>query len=216
MCLTSKRDFRLGNSDTHFDCPGAEELERDAAWWEIYRDSFPANEQEPEAVVVGSLVNGAGLAFRARQEQTTIGIATTHLLHQPAAAFLVYLAIDRGHQDAGLGGVLLEHVWTSSMEQLRARGLDPVGMVWEVAADSSGERRISFFRRHGGVLLPVRYFQPPVDGVAAVPMQLMFRPCAQMPDAIATDALVRSMYFEKYGAMNGIAGEVLTKLLSQA
>jgi hypothetical protein len=36
-----------------------------------------------------------------------------------------------------------------------------------------------------------------------------------MPDAITTDALVRAMYFEKYGAVNGIAAEALTKLLSQ-
>lgn len=208
----------------HFDCPGADELDRDDPWWEIYRDSFPANEREPASVIVNSLLSHVGLAFRARQDQATIGIATTHLLHSPAAVFLVYLAIHRAHRDAGLGGALLEYAWTVSKARLREGGLDPLGMVWEVdgpelitdpAEAILRERRILFFRRQGGVLVPRRYHQPPVDGVAPIPMQLMFRSNEQMPDEPTLDALVRVMYFEKYGTLNGIPAKVLTNLLSR-
>ena len=210
--------------DAHLDCPGAEELIRDDPWWEIYRNSFPANEREPEAIIVSGIYNHLLLAFRARHGGTTIGIATTHLLRNPAAGFLVYLAVHRAYQDAGLGGALLEYAWTASIGRLLERGVEPLGMVWEVASPqlssdpaevSLRERRISFFRRHAGVLLPRRYVQPPVDGVTPVPMQLMFRACVQMPDEATLDALEYAMYFEKYGALNGIPDGVLTRLLLQ-
>jgi GNAT superfamily N-acetyltransferase len=210
--------------DAHFDCPNGDELDRDHLWWEIYENSFPAREREPASVILDSLLSHVGLAFRARRDQKTIGIATTHLLHNPAAVFLVYLAIDRAHRDAGLGGALLEYAWDISRSRERESNLEPLGMVWEVEAPQlTGdpaetmlrERRISFFRRQGGVLLPKRYIQPAVDGGAPVPMQLMLRARAQAPDDNTLDSLVHAMYFEKYGALNKISREALAMLLSQ-
>jgi GNAT superfamily N-acetyltransferase len=205
-----------------FDCPDADELERDGSLWEIYRDSFPADEREPEAVIVDSVRKQVGLAFRARRDDVTIGIATTHLLENPAAVFLVYLAIHRGDRGGGLGGALLDYAWSESKSRSQERKQDPLGLVWEVdspeiptgtAEQLHRERRIAFFQRQGGVVLPRTYFQPPVNGTAPVPMQLMFRSSAPIPDQSTADALVHAMYFEKYGAVNGIPSSILTNLL---
>jgi len=97
-----------------FDSPGPEELSADLAWWRIYEDSFPPSEREPAGVILDSVRRGVGLAIRARFQDSTIGLATTHLLRQPPAVFLVYLAIDRAHRDRGLGGALLDHACRAS------------------------------------------------------------------------------------------------------
>jgi GNAT superfamily N-acetyltransferase len=181
------------------ECVGAEQLAKDEAWWEIYRASFPSYAREPADVILESVRRGVGLAFRVRRDGATIGIATTHLLLNPAAVFLVYLAIAPAHRDTGLGRDLLEFAWSTSAARLR----EPLGMIWEV---DPVEGRLAFFQRHGGVVLTRPYLQPPVNGVEPVPMQLMFRPAenGSFPDAPGTDALVQAMYDEKYGAVNGV------------
>src|SRR5712692_1226821 len=138
-----------------FDSPGAEELSRDSAWWRIYEESFPVSEREPAEVILDSVRRDAGVAFRARSDAGTVGLATTHLLRQPPAVFLVYLAMDRAHRDRGLGGALFAHAWRISAQHLRRRGLEPLGMVWEVdppfhSGDLSARaRRVAFFERCG-------------------------------------------------------------------
>ena len=78
-------------------------------------------------------------------------------------------------------------------------------------------RRIAFFQRHEGQLLERPYLQPPVDGIAAVPMSLMFRSAGDEgpPTAEILDALVRTIYFDKYGAINGINRSTLEDLLNR-
>ncbi len=208
-----------------FDCPGAEELSRDSALWRIYEDSLPASEREPAEVILDSLRRGVGVAFRARSDAGTVGLATTHLLRQPPAVFLVYLAIDRAHRDRGLGGALFGHASRISAQHLRQRGLEPLGMIWEVdppsapwASDLDARaRRVAFFERCGGSLLPETYLQPPVDGVAPIPMQLMYRPAegTELPTPEVIRDLIRSVYFEKYAAVNHIPKEILNRLLAQ-
>lgn len=204
-----------------FDCPSGEELERDDSWWAIYRDSIPANERESPSVILEALRRRIGIAFRARHEDKTVGIATTHLLVNPPAVFLVYLAIHRMHRDAGVGGALFEHAWDISRNRALEYGPDPAGMIWEVdppalAGDPAEAvvraRRISFFQRHGGRVLSGEYLQPAFDGGSPVPMQLMFR--GVWPAQTAIDALRAAIYFEKYGAVNGIPRERLTTLLA--
>jgi GNAT superfamily N-acetyltransferase len=213
-------------SDLRFDCPGRQALERDAQWWEIYRDSIPGEERESPSIILDSLERGIGMAFRARVDGTTIGIATTHLLLNPAAVFLVYLAVRRDRRGAGCGGDLLEYAWTRSLLRMRERGCAPLGMIWEVDPPDSARhpnevatrrRRMTFFERHGGVPAPGGYVQPPLSGGEPVPMRLMFRSAAKgsMLDGTAADALVRAMYFEKYGKVNGISEGILNQLLER-
>ncbi len=199
-----------------FDSPGPDELAADQAWWQIYQDSFPPTEREPAEVILDSLRRNVGLALRARLQDATIGLATTHLLLRPPAVFLVYLAIDRAHRDCGLGSALFDHAWRASAARLRDRRLDPLGMIWEVdppsdprAPDAAARaRRVAFFQRCGASLLPQPYLQPPVDGIAPVPMQLMYLPS---PEKI--DALIHSIYFEKYAAANHLPEDILHHLL---
>src|SRR6516225_9839117 len=111
---------------------GELDLVRDQSWWEIYQDSFSANEREPEGVILESLRKRVGVAYRARSNGVTVGLGTTHLLMEPAAVFLVYLAMGREHRGEGLGADLLELAWRDSTSRLLDMGLKPQGMVWEV------------------------------------------------------------------------------------
>jgi GNAT superfamily N-acetyltransferase len=202
----------------------ASDLLSDRSWWEIYDDAFPANEREPPNVIVKSLEMGAGQAFAARVNDETIAIATTHLLKDPPAVFLIYLATMKGLRGRGCGGELLEYAWKTGRQTLFAQGLQATGFVAEVDAPNESdniderrvrERRIAFFARHGAELSPRAYTQPAVDGTHTVPMRLVFRPAEEPdnPDSLFTDALVRAIYFEKYHAANGIARESLVSLL---
>jgi GNAT superfamily N-acetyltransferase len=211
--------------DTQFESAGVAELSQDREWWEIYEHSFPPEEREPPRVILDSAASGAGLAFRARRGGATVAIATTHELRNPPAVFLVYLAVESGRRDAGIGGRLFEYAWSASAEKLRERGIHPLGLVWEVdppdsgafpASDGLTQQRISFFERHGGILLCQPYLQPPVNGPESVQMRLMFRPAGgTIPDAATIEGLVRGIYFEKYAGVNRIAVETLESLLRQ-
>lgn len=212
--------------DTQFESAGAAELAQDSEWWNIYEGSFPPEEREPASVILDSVYTGVGLAFRARHGGATVGIATTHLLLRPAAVFLVYLAVENHCRDAGTGGGLFEYLWSKSAAQLSGRGLHALGLIWEVEPPGAGacpsdnylrRRRISFFEKHGGALIPRPYRQPPVNGPESVPMCLMYRPAAIiMPDSAAIASLVRAIYFEKYAAVNRIPAETLERLLLQS
>ena len=208
------------------DCPSADELVADRRWWSIYEESFPSSEREPPVVILDSLRRGLGLAFRARQRGVTVGLATTHLLVDPPAVFLVYLAIAPDRRGRGAGGALFQEAWRESSACLVQRGLAPLGLIWEVDPAEPGvpsvevdvrARRLAFFRRQGGVLLPRPYAQPPVDGIAPVRMQLMFRapPGGRLPSLDLEKNLIRAIYFEKYSALNGIDQAILRVLLEQ-
>jgi len=165
-------------------------------------------------------------SVRVRPESRSAS-AHVHLLHDPPALFLVYLAAAATVRGRGLGAELLEQAWAAGVARLCAQGLAARGMIWEVdlPAAATGEerrcreRRIDFFTRHGATPLPRAYHQPPlVAGGRPLLMQLLYRagvPGA-MIDADGVEALVRAMYFEKYMRANGIAAGVLDELLNEA
>jgi hypothetical protein len=141
--------------------------------------------------------------------------------------FIVYLAVDPELRSRHIGAALFEKLWEEGCRRYSEAGLKAEGMVWEVDIPErastgqgleQGRRRIAFFQRLGGRLLPAPYFQPPVDGITPVPMHLMFRPAPgrAVPDLAALSALVRALYFEKYHAANGIPEAVLQDLLKSA
>jgi GNAT superfamily N-acetyltransferase len=211
-----------GNSMIAIECMNTEELCGDETWWQIYKDSFPASQREPPDVILKSLRRGVGMAFRARLQGMTSGLATTHLLRDPAAVFIVYLAVARGERSRGIGGELLRSAWEAGAQRLRTQGLQPIGLIWEVDRPQfdSGEgdaplRRIVFFERHGGELLKRPYLQPPLHGIVAVPMGLMFRPAngKGTPTPGIVEGLVRAIYLDKYEAINGIDRGILERLL---
>ena len=202
----------------------APELSRDEVWWAIYAQAFPSREREPREVIIRSLERGVGIALRARRAATTVGLATAHLLKTVPAVFLVYVATAPDARGAGGGRALVEHAWQLGAAELQAKNLDPTGLIWEIEDPDAAvgeleraerQKRVRFFRRLGGELLARSYMQPPVDGVAPVPMRLMYRPApgSHLPTEPAVDALVRAIYFEKYGDLNGIPVSVLSDLL---
>jgi len=213
--------------DVAFDFPPSEALASDAEFWQLYDSAFPANEREPREVIQESVQRGVGVIVRARQNGHTVGLATGHLLREPPVVFVVYLAVVPELRSHRLGSTLFEKLWTEAAASYAARGDSAAGMVWEVdipeRARSAQEveksrRRIGFFTRLGGHLLPDTYFQPPVDGVTSVPMHLMYRPAPddRSPGRTASSALVHAMYFEKYHQANGIPKEVLNELLHKS
>lgn len=213
--------------DLVFDSPSADVLAVDGAFWQLYDSAFPSTEREPRSVVLETQRRGDGVVVRARRGGKTIGLALAHLLRRPPVLFVVYLAVDQKLRSHHIGTALFEKLWTAGMERYTERRQEPAGMVWEVDMPEratseqefqKGRRRIAFFARLGGQVLPVRYFQPPVDGIISVPMHLMFRPAPgrSLPDVAAQSALVRALYFEKYHAANGIPEAILQNLLKSA
>ncbi len=208
-----------------WDVPSAEELRQDKAFWSLYEAAFPFHEREPPEVILRALAEGVGVAVRARQKEETIGLASMHLLRDPAGVFLVYLAIAQPLQSQGLGQRLLQYVWQIGNQRCAEVGAPAKGMIWEVDPPALAtsdqerlkrERRIAFFSRQGGVILPCAYVQPPLHGDKPVNMLLMHRPAegTSPPDAEQTMRLVRAMYLQKYGGVNGIETAVLQELLS--
>lgn len=213
--------------DLVFDSPSADVLAADGAFWQLYDSAFPSTEREPRSVILETQRRGDGVVVRARRGGITVGVALAHLLRHLPVLFVVYLVVDQKFRSHHIGTTLFEKLWTAGMERYAERRQEPAGMVWEVDIPEratsehgfqQGRRRIAFFARLGGQVLPVRYFQPPVDGISPVPMHLMFRPALglSLPDVAAQQALVRALYFEKYHAANGIPEAVLQNLLKSA
>lgn len=209
-----------------FESVSADDLVSDTAWWRIYEESFPESERESDAVILHSLRVGVGFAFRAREAGATVGLATIHLLRRPAAVFLVYLAAGSAQRGRGIGSGLFDYARQFGARRLNDEGHGPAGVVWEVdrpdLADGRQEgerckRRIAFFGKSGGVVLPLPYAQPPL-GQKPVKMHLMFRPAAGAPLPAPEEqaAFARAIYFEKYGAINGIAPILLEQLLLES
>jgi GNAT superfamily N-acetyltransferase len=205
-----------------FNSLNADSLRADRDWWRIYHEVFPANEREPNIIIVQSITMGGGLALRASIENRTAAIATIQLLRSVPAVFLIYLGVDPAAQGQGLGAALFEYAWQAGNAQLAQAGLDGLGYIWEVDSIIAGDepearkraRRIEFFQRQGGQLLASQYWQPPVDGVNTVPMSLMFRPAgALVINEQFVETLVRAIYLEKYRDVNGIDEVLLMKLL---
>lgn len=185
-------------------------LSEDCGWWDLYERSFADEVREPRECVLRSLRDGVGVAVRLRIDSRTIALGTTHLLVNPPAVFLVYLAVAEDFRGQGYGRRMLNYAWERSVEEMRRLHRAALGMVWETG-ETSG-----FFERQGGVILPGRYQQPPLGpGLRAVPLTLMWRAAEDgfVPDEAKTEELVRGMYFEKYAAINGVPAGELERLI---
>ncbi|QNF33887.1 hypothetical protein HUW51_14580 [Adhaeribacter swui] len=200
-------------------------LTADTDWWNLYSKTFATEEQEPPQAILDSLDQGVGLAFRVTTREKTIGMATVHLLTNPSAVFLVYLAIEPAARNKQIGSLFFDYIYQTGAAKLKERGYLSVGFVWEVSANPSASltenqtysRKINFFQQNGGTVLPYRYFQPPINGDTAVPMQVMFRPGDEGVTFEATNpaALIQAMYYEKYAAINYINPELIEELLEE-
>jgi hypothetical protein len=148
------------------------------------------------------------------------------MLRHPPVLFVVYLAVVPEFRSRHIGAALFEELWVEGCRRYSEEGLKAEGIVWEVDIPEratseqvlqQGRRRIAFFTRLSGQVLPGSYIQPPVDGTVSVPMHLMFRPAPgkSLPDDAVRSALVRALYFEKYHGANKIPQPVLEDLLQK-
>lgn len=195
----------------------------DPDWWNLYYQTFATEEQEPPQAILDSLDQGVGLAFRVSTKEKTIGMATVHLLTNPSAVFLVYLAIASEARNNQIGSLFFDYIYQTGAAKLKDKGFLSVGFVWEITANSTAStkeadlytRKVNFFQQNGGTILPYKYFQPPINGDTAVPMQVMFRPGDEGVTFEATNpvALIQAMYYEKYAAINYINPELIEELL---
>lgn len=199
-------------------------LRDDARFWQLYAASFERAEREPAEVILRSIDQGPGFTLRALADGRTVGLATAHVLQEPAATFLVYLAVDPAWRSKHLGRALFDAADRAGSARLTGQARLTSGIAWEIddpAADVSPSeqnvrrRRRNFFEKLGGRMLETPYFQPPVDGHTVVPMRLMFRPAVgqAVPTGAETEKLIRAIYFEKYHAINAIPSSMLERLL---
>lgn len=201
------------------------ELAQDAEFWALYAQAFPLSEREPPEVILRSLHLGVGRVLAGREASGTQALAVLHLLQDPDVVFLVYLALASERRGQGEGRAVLEAAWSAGARALAQQGREARGLLWEVdppetAPDAAEralrERRLRFFERAGGVQLPRPYLQPPVGtDPAPLPMRLMYRAAPGQPATPDAEALVRAMYAQKYGAVNGLPEAQLQTLWAQ-
>lgn len=195
-------------------------------WWQIYESSFPPEEREPREVLIRGANPELGRVIEAQCDGKTVGIATLSFLKTIQAIFLVYLAVRNDIRGEGIGKYLFKEACNISTGSLAEQGYSPCGVIWEVempnetgitpAQQTLRKRRIEFFERLGGELLTMdfQYHQPPLEGgLSAVPLDLMayrLNGSVLFPDA---HEIVKSIYQEKYVAINKIEQKVVDQLL---
>ena len=202
-------------------------LDCDSGFWAIYGEAFPGDEKEPKDVILKTISERRGAVLRARycsdhyNNTHTIGLAVVHELESPRCHFLVYLAVARSARGHGVGPKLLDQI--TSRPRRFGSGTDAaVCTVIEVdnpaEANDTAERdrrtaRVAFFEKAGFRILFQEYWQPALgDGKKPVHMFLMVAG-KSIPDV---KDLVRAIYREKYGRMNGVSDQLLDQLLNRS
>lgn len=166
---------------------------------QIFTDAFPEDLQVPfddlfrDRMLV--LVDDGGAAGFALVRNLADGADDT------GWTFLRYYAV--GRKGAGLGSLM----WRALTARLGAEGR--TRLVWDVEdPDEPGlseahvvehRRRIVFYERLGGRLLPVRGYQPPHDDGHAPHLRLMDQPLAPDVTEPPLRDLVEGVYRLRYG-----------------
>lgn len=210
-----------------FDRASAAELRDDASFWRIYDDAFPADEKEPRTVILRTLSEMKGAVVRARNRSEddddlrTVGFAVVHDIPSLRARFLVYLAVARSTRGQGIGARLLREIQALPLPGHGGYGSGTCTLVEVDNPDGIGDERererrtarIVFFEKSGFRIIVRNYLQPPLgEGKRPVSMFLM---AAGSPGA-ETGKIVRAIYAEKYGGMNGVPHQVLDDLLERS
>ena len=165
----------------------------------IYESAFPEELTVPFAdLLVDRLlvrVDDAGPA----------GFALVRDLGPTGWTFLRYYAV--GRRGAGVGSAM----WADLTALLAAEGR--TRLVWDVEdPDEPGisaehvvehRRRIAFYERLGGRLLPVREYLPPHDDGHAPALRLMDQPLQREEDGATLREVVEGVYRWRYGREAG-------------
>jgi GNAT superfamily N-acetyltransferase len=163
----------MGSDSIQYARLDADELAKNARWWEIYEECFPiANEREHPIAIIESLRAAVGTAYHAHENGRTIAIARTHILSGPKE-FLAYIGVTESHRRRGVA----EALYRTLPEKDRIFEVeDPMHAARYNTTAEACRERIGWYRNHfGATLLDCPYLQPPlVDGADPLPMRLMW------------------------------------------
>jgi GNAT superfamily N-acetyltransferase len=169
---------------------------------EIYESSFPPRQRDDFEAFLEADADYRASAVMSHGH--VVGIAFARHLRLAPWWFVEYVAIARERRSAGIGAQVWEHL------RAPAQLSGATGLVLEVEDPGEQkigpderlirERRIRFWERCGGGILPVdRFVVPTFDGSGTERLLLMAYPVdeAQRPDVLAS--LVRAIYVDGYG-----------------
>jgi GNAT superfamily N-acetyltransferase len=194
----------------------------------LYEASFPPAERVPVEAMQRSIErwtharpeNGSMPHFWiAIRDEQVLGLSSWSYFCKPRLGFLYYLAVDPAIRGQGLGAWLLQN----TLEHLPADaavcgGAPPRGLIWEVERPADAptpaerdlrQRRIHFYHRSGGLLLPqLDFLAPPLaPGLPEVPYHVMFLPCAGFDGDTASRSfhvdILETILLEGYGIERG-------------
>ncbi|MFY0406653.1 GNAT family N-acetyltransferase [Solicola sp. PLA-1-18] len=177
----------------------------------IYEAGFPpAHYSSWESVTSARTAGEEALVFTA--DGTPLGFVLVRSLVPTDRLFLRYLVVDEARRGEGVGGRVWQHL------RDHGRRLDASVLVWDVEhPDEPGtdpseadvrRRRIGFYERLGGVVLPVDDYTNPSltdDGVDVErPMLLLATslgddPAVPTDDAAWVDGVVRDVQTYRWG-----------------
>ncbi|MBI5793797.1 GNAT family N-acetyltransferase [Candidatus Uhrbacteria bacterium] len=214
----------MPDPDIILQCETIEALREDKEWWAVYEGSFPPSERASKRREMEMAADRHVRILCARENGKTVGLATIQLLEHIPVVFLIALAVSPHERHHHIGSRLFEYGWSVGARELKKRGKKTRGYVWEVEKPELAgnepqrkerETRLGFYNHLGAELLTYPYIMPPIDGIHTIPMYLMFRPApgTKNPDKKEFDALVRTIYREKYSMVNHIKNETMLSLL---
>lgn len=143
-------------------------------WLDLYQSAFPLEEQLPVSAVLSAFRRDQHELFAVLTGDTFIGLAW--LERAPEYTFLWYLAIQSDYRSHGYGGRLLEAL------KLRAHREGAKALLLEAerpdhAPDRAlAERRIAFYRKHGGMVAQETEYWSHTGWQPPVPMHLLAIP----------------------------------------
>ena len=130
----------------------------------IMAPSFPEDELRPYGEQRALLSDSAYRLYGLREEGRLVSVLAVR--EYGALVYLEHFATDPALRGRGIGGRLLDEFLASSS--------GTVFLEAEPPSDGLTLRRIAFYERHGFVLNPYPYVQPPIsEGRSPVPLRIM-------------------------------------------
>ena len=138
-----------------------------AAIEQVYRTSFPPEEQRPWEKIVAPDVPGRPLLQGIYADGVIAGLVTTWVF--PGFTYVEHLAVSPAIRGGGTGAAVLEILKKTTGESPLLLEVEP-----ESDSDPMPARRIGFYRRNGFEIIDYPYMQPPyAAGLPWLELRLM-------------------------------------------
>ena len=197
------------------DRPNEQQLSIDAELWDIYDQAFPADEKEPNDVILSAVSKRLAVIIRAQDTQlkthnnSTVGFAMVHIISRPKMKFLVYVATSHSVRGRGIGSRLLAEVVDWKVAESTVAEVDDPDLADGLSDREIRRRRLAFFEKAGFVQLKKDYWQPPLTKDSHAVRMLMM---AQGPIAFSAEDAIKGIYKEAFSVVNCLPGDVLDDL----